>query len=79
MSRQQEIQKWWDHKKTIYPFHAFTSSTLLKEKKLTPASLFAEHKLDFVSVELVFDCRTWGFKTEADRDLFINLYGATKL
>lgn len=60
--RQKQIQSWWDHKKTIYPFHA--------EGPGDPARLFDATQLDFVSVGLkpgdgAF--RTWGFRTEEDR------------
>lgn len=59
MTRQQQIQSWWDHKKTIYPFHA--------EGMTDPARLFAATQLDFVSCVLTPGTRTWGFRTEEDR------------
>lgn len=61
MTRQQQIQSWWDHKKVIYPFHA--------EGPGDPTRIFDATQIDFVSVVLTYGSpiRTWGFKTEEDR------------
>ena len=65
--RQKQIQQWWDHKKTIYPFHA--------EGPGDPPRIFDAMQIDFVSVVLEPDnpSRTWGFRTEEDRQKVLDL------
>lgn len=65
MTRQEQIQKWWDHKKTIYPFHA--------EGPFDSARLFDATQLDFVTVTLDSGKQVWGFKTEEDRHTCLSL------
>lgn len=69
-TRQSQIQNWWEHKSTIYPFHA--------EGAGDPAAFFDEHPIDFISVVLKPNTRTWAFKTEEDRQLFLSSHPHAK-
>lgn len=60
----------WEGKKAEYPFHAHGS---LGIKSPEVDSSVGDH----ISAVMVPNSRTFSFKTEAARDLFVEVFGAT--
>lgn len=79
MTRQDQINAWWEHKKQVYPYECKLTFVQMAEHPKGPqnnTSMFEATGIDFVTTDKD-DIRLFRFRTEHDLLAFQKLYGAT--